>query len=42
MTLAEKVARLMVEVRLDNDEVISTRPLTLIERNAVLPFEEDV
>lgn len=31
----------MLEVRLDNDEIISTRPLTLLERNARL-FEENV
>lgn len=35
------VLKQMLEVRLDNDEIISTRPLTLLERNARL-FEEDV
>lgn len=29
----------MLEVRLDNDEIISTRPLTLLERNARLSEE---
>lgn len=28
--------KLMMEIRLDNDEIVSTRPLTLIERNARL------
>lgn len=36
------VLKQMLEVRLDNDEIISTRPLTLLERNARLPFEGDV